>query len=131
MIPSVLAKQMRRGVEDFLRTTFPISTPFFHGLIDRLLEEDGSVFKGPYVSIQLPFRHGQSGPDYFPDIPLKYKPYLHQENALQRLSGPRARSTIIATSTGSGKTECYLYPIFDYCYRHRGSRESKRFSSIL
>jgi hypothetical protein len=25
--------------------TFPISTPFFHGLIDRLLTEEGSVFK--------------------------------------------------------------------------------------
>lgn len=36
MIPSVLAKQMRQGVEDSLRTTLPIATPFFHGLIDRL-----------------------------------------------------------------------------------------------
>jgi hypothetical protein len=47
MIPAVLAQQTRRGVEDFLRTTFPISIPFFHGMLDRLLTEDGEVFKGP------------------------------------------------------------------------------------
>src|SRR5262245_47831164 len=120
MIPSVLAQQMRQGVEDFLRTTFPISTPFFHGMLDRLLAEDGEVFKGPYLSIQLPFRQGRSGPDFFPDIPLAFKPYVHQEQAFRCLSGPRPRSTIIATGTGSGKTESFLFPILDYCYRHRG-----------
>jgi DEAD/DEAH box helicase domain-containing protein len=41
MIPSVLATQLRRGVEDFLRTTFPVSTPVFHGVVDRLLAEEG------------------------------------------------------------------------------------------
>jgi len=36
MIPSVLARQLRQGVGDLLMTTFPIFTPFFHGLMDRL-----------------------------------------------------------------------------------------------
>jgi hypothetical protein len=31
MIPSVLFSQVKKGVEDFLKTTFPVSTPFFHG----------------------------------------------------------------------------------------------------
>ena len=30
------------------------------------------------------------------------------------------RSTIIATGTGSGKTECFLYPILDHCRREAG-----------
>lgn len=120
MIPSVLAHQLRRGVEDFLRTTFPISTPFFHGLVDRLLAEKGGVFKGPYLSIQLPFREGKGGRDFFPDVPLRFKPYLHQEEAFRRLAGPRPRSTLVATGTGSGKTESFLFPILDHCYRHRG-----------
>ena len=76
MIPSVLARQVRQGVEDFLRTTFPISTPFFHGLIDRLLEERGNIFKGPYLSIQLPFRRGDSNSDFFPDVPPQFRPYF-------------------------------------------------------
>jgi len=42
MIPSTLSQQLRQGVEDFLRTTFPVSTPFFHGIIDRLLADSES-----------------------------------------------------------------------------------------
>jgi DEAD/DEAH box helicase domain-containing protein len=120
MIPSVVVQQLQQGVKDFLRTTFPSSTPFFSGALERLLEEEGAVFKGPYVSLQLPFRQGAGGPDFFPQAPLKFRPYLHQEKAFQRLSGPHPRSTIIATGTGSGKTECFLYPILDYCRAHSG-----------
>lgn len=120
MIPSVLSSQVRQGIEDFLQTTFPITTPFFHGIIERLLNEDGAVFKGPYLSIQLPFRPGLVGKDYFPQVPLSFHPYLHQEQAFDRLSGESPRSTIVATGTGSGKTECFLYPLLDYCLRHRG-----------
>ncbi|MGA7877167.1 MAG: DEAD/DEAH box helicase, partial [Desulfoferrobacter sp.] len=120
MIPSVLTHQVCQGIKDFLHTTFPIATPFFHGLVEQLLESKNGVFKGPFLSIQLPFRQGNSGPDFFPDIPLQFKPYLHQEQAFNRLSGARPSSTIVATGTGSGKTECFLYPILDHCYKHRG-----------
>ncbi|MBW6486376.1 MAG: DEAD/DEAH box helicase [Syntrophobacterales bacterium] len=120
MIPSVLSSQIQRGIEDFLKTTFPVSTPFFHGVMDRFLNEDGGIFKGPYLSIRLPYRTAAIGQDYFPGIPLHFTPYLHQEQAFRRLSGERPLSTIIATGTGSGKTESFLYPILDYCWRHRG-----------
>ena len=36
------------------------------------------------------------------------------------MTGDNGRSTLIATGTGSGKTECFQYPILEYCYRHRG-----------
>ncbi|OQY04234.1 MAG: hypothetical protein B6I22_09925 [Desulfobacteraceae bacterium 4572_123] len=58
MIPSVLAAQLQTGVEDFLKTTFPVSTQFFHGIIDRLLTKEEGVFKGPFLSMQLPFQMG-------------------------------------------------------------------------
>ena len=121
MIPSVLALQLKHGVEDFLRTTFPMSTPLFHGMLERFLEAPGGVFKGPYLSIQLPFRQGSGDRFYFSDVPTEHPPYLHQEQAFRRLGGPRPRSTIVATGTGSGKTECFLYPILDHCWRHRGT----------
>jgi len=43
MIPSVLAAQVRRGVEEFLLTTFPITNPFFAGRLEELLRTDGAV----------------------------------------------------------------------------------------
>jgi DEAD/DEAH box helicase domain-containing protein len=120
MIPSILARQLKEGISDFLKTTFPVSTPLFHGMLERLLASEGGVFKGPYLSIQLPFEQGKKGQNYFPDIPLKFPAHKHQEQAFARLSGENPRSTIVATGTGSGKTECFLYPLLDHCLRHRG-----------
>jgi len=51
MIPSVLAHHVEQGIKDFLRTTFPVTTPFFSTVIERLLNEPGNLFKGPYVDI--------------------------------------------------------------------------------
>ncbi|WP_028323998.1 DEAD/DEAH box helicase [Desulfatirhabdium butyrativorans] len=42
------------------------------------------------------------------------------ECRFERLCGDRPRSTLIATGTGSGKTECFLYPILDYCAARAG-----------
>ncbi len=119
MIPSVLTQHVRRGIEDFLRTSFPISTHLFHGLIDDLLDAPGEVFKGPFLSIQLPFLQGEGGADFFPDVPLGFPPWKHQEQAFRRLGGTKPRSTLVATGTGSGKTECFLYPILSHCYKNR------------
>ena len=99
MIPSVLSRQLRQGVEDFLITTFPVSTPFFHDIVDRLLAEDGGVFKGPFLSIQLPFRYGDGRDDPFPNLKIDLTPYLHQEKAFERLSGLKPKSTIVTTGS--------------------------------
>lgn len=124
MIPSVLSTQVRKGVEDFLRTTFPISTPLFHGVVDRLIDSNGGLFQGPYISIKLPFRSGTCGPDYFTDIPMAFPPHQHQQSAFVRLSGEYPRSTLVATGTGSGKTECFLYPLLNHCLQER--RQGKK-----
>lgn len=125
MIPSVLARQLQQGVEDFLLTTFPISTPHFHGLVERLLATEGGLFKGPYVSASLPFRQAESSGEFFPEVPLGWRPFLHQEQAFRRLGGDAPRSTLVATGTGSGKTESFLVPILDYCRRHQNRRGIK------
>ena len=48
-----------------------------------------------------------------PRVPLGFTPYRHQRTAFSRLAASAGRSTVIATGTGtgSGKTECFLYPI--------------------
>lgn len=86
----------------------------FAGCMDRLLGGSGSVFKGPYVSLGLPFKSGSSS-SVFSSVSLGYTPYLHQEQAFLRLQSSVGASTIIATGTGSGKTESFLLPILDYC----------------
>ncbi len=120
MIPSILANQLRQGLKDYIETTFPISTPGFQGAVQRFLDTPEMVFRDPYISVHLPFRVSDAGQDRFPCIDQPFKPYVHQQQAFNRLSGEDSVSTLVATGTGSGKTECFLYPILDYCWRHRG-----------
>ena len=119
MIPSVLSSQLRQAIEDFLQTRYPISTTrFLRTIVDFIAR--GEAFKGPYISFQLPFRAGPSGADYFSALPLPFSAHRHQERAFERLSGPQPKPTIVATGTGSGKTEAFLYPILDYCRQRAG-----------
>ena len=117
MIPSVLSGEIRRSIEDFLRARYRITTPLFRDVVEEFIES-GNAFKGPYLSFQLPFRKGLGGADYFPEVPMPFAPHLHQEQAFDRLSGSPPKPTIVATGTGSGKTESFLYPILDYCRQH-------------
>ncbi|MCB0288743.1 MAG: DEAD/DEAH box helicase [Calditrichaeota bacterium] len=120
MLPSILSAQVRQGIEDFLRTTFPVTTPFFHEIFDRFLKTPEALFRGPYLSIRLPFQQGEVEADRFSGFTLPFPPYRHQAQAFERLGGPAPRPTIVATGTGSGKTESFLYPILEHCYRQRG-----------
>ena len=125
MLPSVLAKQLQQGLSDYIETTFPMTNPVFHGSLRRMVETPDSVFHEPYVAVRLPFRVAESAPNPFESIHPKFTPFVHQQQAYERLTGDDGRSTLIATGTGSGKTECFLYPILEYCWQHRGERGIK------
>ncbi len=120
MLPSILARQVRNSVEDQLRASFAPSTKAFETIIDDFLAEPENLLKGPWLSLDMPFRRSEREEDFFPSIPLGFKPYKHQERAFEQLSMPRPRSTLVATGTGSGKTECFVLPILDACVRTKG-----------
>ena len=113
MIPSTLAAEVTHALEDFLSTAFGPSNPALSGVMERFLADTDNLFKGPYFSVDLPFRRAPEGGEPFPDTPLGFTPWRHQRDAFNRLS--RGQSTVIATGTGSGKTECFLYPVLDHC----------------
>jgi DEAD/DEAH box helicase domain-containing protein len=126
MLPSVVSREVMEAVRRQLRVQFPSTTHGFlredaesgelHSAIDELLQQEDATFKGPYVSFGLPFETAD------PDDPLplnlikpEFPPYRHQLAAYQRLTGPNPLPTIVATGTGSGKTECFMYPILEHC----------------
>ncbi len=116
MQPLIVSQQVTQGVADFLRTAFPSTTPGFEGLLERFLAERSNIFKGPYLTLPLPFRKQlNGGVPAFPWLPASFVPHAHQAKAFVRLAGEEARSTLVATGTGSGKTECFLYPILEHC----------------
>jgi DEAD/DEAH box helicase domain-containing protein len=126
MLPSVVASELQDSIRRFLRATFPMTTPRFRRddgstMLDDLLADPASIFRGPYLSLGLPFRRITEGDSLpFEHLDLPFTPYRHQQRTFQRLCGPSARSTLVATGTGSGKTECFLLPILDHCAAHKG-----------
>ena len=116
MQPLIVAQQVTTGVADFLRTAFPSTTPGFVGLLERFLAERDNILKGPYLTVPLPFRkQANAGQATFNWLPAGFVPHAHQARAFARLCGDDAQSTLVATGTGSGKTECFLYPILEHC----------------
>lgn len=101
-------------MEDFLRFSFWSSTPGMKEVVEHLIGDEGMLFRGPYLSVRMPFESGEN-PRYFPDVPLGFLPHRHQEEVFARLGGRRKESTLLATGTGSGKTESFLLPILDHC----------------
>lgn len=124
MLPTVLAAQLEEGLSDYLDTTFPMHNAPFRGSLRRLTASDKFRHE-PYISVRLPFRKADKMPTCFQAIHPQYLPYVHQQRAFDRLTGDDGRSTLIATGTGSGKTECFLYPILEYCWQHRLERGIK------
>jgi DEAD/DEAH box helicase domain-containing protein len=114
LLPSVVASELEQVAADAIRTAFHPTTPGFSGLIDRFLADRQRLVKGPFISIALPFHRGRRS-DWFPELQLPFPPWRHQELAFQRLSPGSPQNTLVATGTGSGKTEAFLYPCLEHC----------------
>ena len=119
MIPSTLAAEVTDALKDFLSTGFAPSSPALAGVIEDFLADSANLTKGPYLSLDLPFQPAAEGGEPFPEIPLGFTPHRHQRTAFERLAS--AKSTLVATGTGSGKTECFLFPILEHCRAQAGA----------
>ncbi|TDQ39553.1 DEAD/DEAH box helicase [Thiopseudomonas denitrificans] len=127
MLPTLLAQEIRTELEHFLLSAFPVTTAGLNqgshdSLISQFLAQPRNLLQGPWLEVKLPFRTWQpdnNEPLPFNHVKLNFPPYQHQFMAYQRLCGALAESTLIATGTGSGKTECFLHPVLDYCCGER------------
>ena len=118
MLPSLLARDIQKGLEQFLLTGFEASDAFMHGVVQRFVDQPAGWLKGPYLQVGLPFTQGSAGKNFFSNFETENPGYSHQEAAWKRLSTLHsAASTLVATGTGSGKTECFVYPVLDHCAR--------------
>jgi len=125
MLPSLLARDIQQGLQQFLITGFEPSDDFMHGLMRRFVEDQSGWLKGPYLQVGLPFTPGKAGKKFFSGFETEFPGHSHQELAWKRLSSQHlADHTLVATGTGSGKTECFVYPVLDHCARARKAGEA-------
>jgi hypothetical protein len=124
MIPSLVVYDIRDALVEFLATTFALADDEVRDELTRFLtHENDGIFRGPYLGVRTPFKavevNWRSPLDWMPD---EFQPYLHQATAFERLStagGRTPQPTLVTTGTGSGKTECFLFPVLDHCARER------------
>lgn len=117
------AIEIKESILAYLKATFSFQDKEVHqAFYDFINHPKEGLFKGPYLSLKIPFVKADS--EEVDKIPLTIKPtwlpYDHQVKSWHRLSTQEqeAKPTIITTGTGSGKTESFMYPILDYCYRN-------------
>ena len=122
MLPLQQAREVRDSIIEYIKATFKFKEKDVSDAFYRFIEsKDDGLFEGPYISLKTPFVSASQ--EESRNIPLEivpnFPPYLHQLQAFHQLSvqnGNEPKPTLLTTGTGSGKTECFLYPILDYCY---------------
>jgi DEAD/DEAH box helicase domain-containing protein len=118
MLPSILAHELQESIRRFLITGFEPADRYFAGIVRRFVDQPAALSKGPYLQVGLPFRMGTSGRTFFTGFETKNQGFAHQEAAWARLRSDLAPgNTLVVTGTGSGKTECFLYPVLAHCAR--------------
>lgn len=123
--PLELAVNLRETLDAYIPTTLPISQryPRLRERFRELVAEQPLV-KGPFVEALPDFEKGRSlrallssqggflhdGLGALPNEWLDRPLHRHQEFALDEACR-QGRNLIVATGTGSGKTECFLFPL--------------------
>lgn len=116
-----LSKEIEERYQRYIGTTFYFKDPLLrNSFIDTL--KNNRIAKGPFLEATPAFQRGHKTAELFEKI-IGAEPeealikaiqghrrlYSHQEESIQRIA--QGRNVVIATGTGSGKTEGFLYPI--------------------
>jgi DEAD/DEAH box helicase domain-containing protein len=129
MLPLQQAFEVKESILEFIRTTYEFKDDDVQKAFYEFIEDPRhGLIKGPYISLKAPFLGAEEGTEIPLDISPGFPPYRHQVEAFRKLTtkdGHHPQNTLITTGTGSGKTECFLYPILDYCYKHIGEKGIK------
>lgn len=128
-----ITETLRQNFVRYLLTTFDVeqSDAVLAGALRRKLESPGVLFRGPFLELNPPYAPGCSlralveegvlnkavcqlqehiAPASERPLPPDRPLYRHQEAAIRRILG-KDRNIVVASGTGSGKTECFLIPI--------------------
>lgn len=126
--PIHLGQEIESTIRRYLHAALPISPrfPLLREAVHRELAARDLLLKGPFIEALADFDKGCTpralasgsgailhpdfasvGPAVF-DRPL----HAHQEAALRAVVS-EGQNVVVATGTGSGKTECFLFPILD------------------
>ena len=138
--PIKTSEHIRETYLRYLNTTFGLKDPELAEQFREIAWQSEGLFRGPILEVAPKYKKGHRLSDLIdegvltPEF-LDYAPglaedqvetclnlnrelYVHQEQALRKIIG-KNRNVVVATGTGSGKTESFLFPIIDHLLRER------------
>lgn len=121
--PIAAVEQPREDFIRYLLTAYPLRDPHLRYGLKQLLEQPGNVWQHPYLEGSQPYRSSRSVSELVtqgvlhPEMAALFTPssrplYEHQEQAIRAVI-EQQQNIVVATGTGSGKTECFLIPMLD------------------
>ncbi|MFI7131328.1 DEAD/DEAH box helicase [Nonomuraea sp. NPDC050153] len=127
MNPLELAERLRDDYRRFTWTTYPIADAGLREQLERMVDHEALLWRGPYLSVQPRFQLdetlvGLAGKVGLPTQIVKAFPrverlFTHQVEAITRIHN--GQNTLVATGTGSGKTEAFLIPVVAHAFQNR------------
>ncbi len=128
--PIETTEQIHGSYLRYLKTIYPFQNPDLRSAFFTALSQPQRLVKGPLLESAPPYQLGRSIAQLVDDgalhrgfsrlcsdsLPWERPLYLHQDQAITR-AVQHERNLIVATGTGSGKTETFLLPILNYLLR--------------
>lgn len=128
--PISTTEKIKKDYTDYLSSMFYFQDGELVTQAKKILCEEGKFIKGPFIEITQPFITGKSIRSLMEEetlseefhyldksFPVDRNLYVHQEQAIKKVV--EGRNIIVATGTGSGKTECFLLPIINELMREK------------
>lgn len=129
--PIKTTKSITDKYRAYLSTTFRLKSSHLQNQFMKKLQPEKFV-KGPILEATPPFETGKSLEELvdegllsdqfknlkFEELSLNRPLYKHQEAAIRRVVEDN-RNIVVATGTGSGKTEAFLVPVLNHLFRQK------------
>ena len=133
--PIAAAAEPRQNLIRYLLTAYPLRDPHLRFGFKQLLEAPGTISQHPYLEGAQPYRPASTIQQLVaegvlhPEMARLFNPinptrapralYQHQEAAIRAVVQEQ-ENIVVATGTGSGKTECFLMPMLDHLLKQPG-----------
>ncbi|NWF81294.1 MAG: DEAD/DEAH box helicase [Chloroflexi bacterium] len=141
MHPIDIVERVKTNYRNYIKTAFPVIDGGLRGQMHERIDQANLLWRGPYLSLQRPYRLAEqrlgsqaarlglqrsllSAGEYVDEKGERHPPFgewtlfSHQQQAVEQILA--GRNTIVASGTGSGKTEAFFIPILNYCLHHPG-----------
>ena len=121
---SSIHKQLRSELEKYIKSQYFGKSPILLSAINAHLDDEGLLYKEPYIESSPAYvtvEDGLQEADIQPwlksfmqelaeeNLGVFKTPFAHQVAALE--NALRGKDLFVATGTGSGKTECFMWPL--------------------